>query len=611
MRTHNHELGTIKVPGPNDSLRPLHDLAQRSKVWAADTETTGLNAFAPGFKVRIVQIGTIDEAWILRSDFPRHLAALHQLLENGPQTWWHNWVFDAIALEQMGFDFNAIAARARDTDILSRLIDPRPPQKGGTGHKLEQLMAHYLGTSSKKASKRAIWDAWGKPNKVKISDIWPVVPVDLPEYEIYAGQDVFGTARLSIPLSEKVKASPQLTRLSNIEHPLSKRIALMQRIGMPFDNEWAARAEKKFDTALGKAEKELVTEWGVDQTASWAHTSATSLKARFTDMGAPLTKRTAPSKRHPEGQVSLDAEVLKALAQEKGEVGALALTVLTAKRNKHYGEYIRTMRAEVGYDGRIHPNVRPMQAATARMSVSNPPVQQFPRDDVDIRGCLLADEGEVILAADYAQVEFRVGAAASQDPVMMKKIRNGEDLHEVTARALFGENFNKQQRQASKPIGFGRLYLGGANGIRQQMIESDTTGYVPPLKDVKRAIAAFDKLYKVYNRQARAWKDQVERSGGRITTITGRPLIVEPSYAAANYMIQSAARDVFAAGITRLHKMGLGDRLRLVVHDEVILTVPPKEAEDIAHEVTKAMSTVIKGVPIETEWEVKEERWRK
>lgn len=613
MKTHEHELGTIHVPNHRDGLANLFRLADRSAWWSADTETTGLNAFAPGFRVRLVQFGTFDEAWVLNPEFPRHMAAIRKLLEEGPTTWWHNWLYDAVATEQsLGIDFDKLASRARCTDIVSRLVDPRPVVKGGTGHKLEQLTAHYLRTGAKKDTRAALHEAWGRKNKVKIADIFREVPVDLPEYEIYAGSDVLLCSRLAAVLDDEVQARPELKRLSAVEHPLSRRIASMQRIGMPFDGKWADRAEEKFDHIFEEAEEELMKKWKVDPTSTGnVHSSAASLKLRFADLGASLTKKTKPSKRHPEGQTSLDAEVLKELAQASGDVGELARTVLLAKRNKHYGDYIRTMRAELGVDGRIHPNVRPMQAATARMSVSNPPVQQFPRDDVDIRGCLLADDGEVIVAADYAQVEFRVGAAASQDPVLIRKIKNGEDLHAITATSLFGPGFTDNQRQASKPIGFGRLYLGGATGIRQQMVESDTTGHVPPLSAVKRAIAAFDREYKVYNRWAQRQKAIAEKNDGRIVTITGRPLIVEPAYAAANYQVQSAARDVFAAGITELHKRGMGDRLRLVVHDEVILTVAPGEAEEFRREVEDAMSTTLRGVPIVTESKVKGERWKK
>jgi DNA polymerase-1 len=254
---------------------------------------------------------------------------------------------------------------------------------------------------------------------------------------------------------------------------------------------------------------------------------------------------------------------------------------------------------------------RSMQAATARMSISNPPIQQFPRDDPSIRGSLLADDGEVIVSADYAQVEFRVAAGVSGDPVMRHRILHGEDLHAVTATALFGPGFTQPQRQVSKPVGFGRLYLGGAPGIYKQMLEGDSTGEIPPLSRVKVAIKAFDGDYRVYYRYATRLTSTVEASGGHLVTATGRPLRVAPYYAAPNYMIQSTARDIFAAGITEIHKRGLGHTLRLVVHDEVVSSVPKAEAKEVMVEIQDAMSTVFKGIPIVADAEIKGERWKK
>jgi DNA polymerase-1 len=208
-------------------------------------------------------------------------------------------------------------------------------------------------------------------------------------------------------------------------------------------------------------------------------------------------------------------------------------------------------------------------------------------------------------------VEFRVAAAISQDPVLIQKITNEEDLHEVTAASLFGPGFNKGQRQAAKPIGFGRLYLGGAKGIYKAMAESDTTGYLPSITAVTRAIKAFDSEYRAYYRWAIKLKDQMEKTDGVLFTATGRRLIVSPAYAAPNYAIQSVARDLFAAGINKAHKMGLGQYIRLVVHDEIVASFPEDQAVELGGQLAEAMSTTFRGVPIEVEWEVKGKRWAK
>lgn len=612
MVKYTHPLGTIYVPGPYDDLSEAYQLYANPKVfWAADTETTGLNQYKKQFRIRIVQVGTLDKAWILRPEWHmNHIAALTG--QDGRPVWWHNWVYDGLAMEQgLGLNFDDTFSGAQDTETAFRLIDPRPIMKGGSGHKLEQLGNEYVYEGSKKDAramileegKRIFGRAFNKDN------MWEMIPVDNPAYNIYAGQDVFLTARLAEVGTHKLKEL-NLERFYNYERPLGWRLAQMQRDGILFDDEWAARVEAEYDDIAEYYERELNEKWKITKgkTAKSYANSAASLIEVFESFDVKWTKFSDKTNRP-----SLDKSVIKELMNlgSSEEIQGLAKAVFEAKRNKHYADYIRGMRAELGSDGRIHPNIRPMQAATHRMSISNPPIQQFPRDDPRVRGTLIADPGEVIITADYAQVEFRVGAAVSQDPVLIGKIRNGEDLHEVTATALFGPSFNKGQRQAAKPIGFGRLYLGGAKGIYKQMAESDTTGYMPSISQVQKAIRAFDNQYRRYYRWATGLKDNVEKTGGVLYTATGRRLIVSPSYAAPNYAIQSVARDLFAAGINKAHQRGLGQYIRLVVHDEIVASVPEKHAQEIGAELADAMATEFKGVPIDVEWDVKGKRWAK
>lgn len=603
MRTHEHELGTVYVPAADDSLDDLYQLRQNTQLWAADTETTGLNQYAPGFKVRLVQVGTRDKAWLLRPDFYEHRQAI---VEMTADAWWHNWVFDALSLEEScGVDFEWTAEGARDTDILSRLLDPRDPSKGGTGHKLEQLAPHYLKTPSKKDAKAAlVAEARRLKLGIKAEDIFRDIPIDNAEYERYAGQDVFLAARLAETLEPLVVARG-LSKFEAFELPLSFRLAHMQRAGLAFDPIWAKQAEAEYDELLDDAEKRLRERWGVEQTATYTHTSTKSLQSRFEALGVQWTRFSEKT-----GKPSLDAEVLAEIAFRDDDAAALARDVLKARRNKHYGDYIRTMFAQLGTDGRIHPNVRPMQAATHRMSVTGVPVQQFPREDPRPRGCIHADDGHVILSADYAQVEFRVGAAVSGDPVMRADILNGIDLHAATATAMYGQGFTKIQRQSAKPVGFGRLYMGNAPGIHRGMMKADPET-CPPIALVRKGIAGYDKRYRGATLWGNRLMAQIKAGNPVLVTATGRPLIIDKPWAAPNYAIQSVARDIFAHGINRIWKMGLGEYLRLVVHDEVVASVPKDRAAEIMAAVQEAMSTTFKGIPIVTEAQILGERWAK
>lgn len=622
MIIYAHQLGSVHVPGPDDDLSEAYEIYRNSdNIWAADTESTGLNMYGGyrddsdefhDFRVRMVQVGTKNKAWILRPEW--HAQAIADLTgQDGRQTWWHNWVYDGLSMEEsLGLDFDSTFSGAHDTDTAFRLIDPRPVMKGGTGHKLEQLMREYVGFDSKKDARGAILDAGKKlfgARHFTTQNMWWKIPIDNPEYNIYAGQDVFGTARIAEVALRRMKEM-QLGKFFDFERPLSWRLAQMQRDGILFDDAWASKVEGEYRQIAYEYERELAETWGVEKgpTAKYYANSARSIRKVMDSFGVEWKKHSEKT-----GDPSLDKSVIKELMNfgSNKEIQGLAGAIFEAKRNQHYADYIAGMRSELGKDGRIHPNVRPMQAATHRMSVSNPPIQQFPRDDPRVRGCLIADPGHTIIAADYAQVEFRVGAAVSQDPVLIRKIKNGEDLHEVTAAALFGLGFNKGQRQASKPIGFGRLYLGSAKGIYQQMSESDTTGYLPTIRKVQEAIKAFDSEYRVYKRWAMKLKSEVEEHAGVLYTATGRRLLVSPAYAAPNYAIQSVARDLFAAGVNKAHKLGLGQYIRLVVHDEIVASVPKKLAQKLGKQLAEAMSTTFMGVPIEVEWNDLGDRWRK
>lgn len=529
---------------------------------------------------------------------------------DGQETWWHNKVYDGLALEEsVGLDFDATMSGAEDTDTLHRLIDPRPPMKGGVGHKLEDLGNVFIPGAEKKDARAAILEAGKKRFGVREftkDNMWGLIPVEDPTYNIYAGQDVFITARL-VPIFKAEAKQLGLDRMYTYERALSVRLAQMQRIGIGFDPVWADRVEAEYDEIYEQFEAELAEEWEVVKGGQFYHSARKGLTQRFEQLGVKWQKFSEKT-----GDPSLDKAVIRELVQfgRTQNIKGLASAVQSARVNKHYGDYVRGMRAALGHDGRIHPNVRPMQAATHRMSISDPPIQQFPRDDPRIRGCLIPDKGEVLISADYAQVELRVAAALSQDPVMIETIRAG-DIHGVAAGAMFGMDYNKDQRQASKAVAFGRIYLGGAPGIYKALAESDTTGYLPSLSQVRLGTKAFDTRFQRYMRYAKGLKDIAERSDGILHTATGRRLIVSPSYAAPNYMIQSVARDILAAGINKAWKAGLGDNIRLVVHDEIVAAAPKREAKKVMALLVDCMKTTFKGVPIDVEASILGERWKK
>lgn len=587
-------------------MRPLYDLSKRvgsEGTWAADTETTGLDIYSVDYKVRLVQVGTIDEAWLLRPDWPQHRKAIRDMTTR-PGTWWHNFVFDALSLEEGGpeIDASIVMANAQDTEILSRLLDPRSPEHGGVGHQLKSLSQYYLRLQVKDARAELLRAAKAKKYRtpegrlLTSATLWPNIPVEDEDYEQYAGQDVFLTARLANNLLPRVN-SRGLQRFRQFETKLAIECAEMQRIGTNFDPDYAAHERDRLWGESDKAEKSLREDFHVKPTKTGAANAKRSQVDIFDEMGVKFKQFT------PGGDPQLTKEVLAEFAERSDIVGEFARTIRTAKHARHYGDYLQQMIDLSGKDGRIHPDIRPMRAATARMSISRPALQQLPADDPTVRGAVISDEGEVFISADYAQVEFRVAAAISRDPVMIRKILEGEDLHAATTEIIYGSDFTKPQRDECKRVGFGRLYRGQPKSIAAQ------TGLSLPL--VKKACRAFDRAYPATARWGDRIQARVKAGDTTVVTATGRPLICEKPWAAVNYSVQSPARDIFATGIMNLHKIGMGHMLRLVVHDEVILSVPKREAKHYAIEIERAMGTVFKGIPIITEAKIIGERWIK
>lgn len=607
MRELTHPLGTIKIPARTDSLDGLFRLGNsvgEDGYWAADTESTGLDIYGVTYRTRLVQVGTKDEAWLLRPDWAEHASAIAWATQR-PGTWWHNFVFDALSLEESeGLDATVTMAEARDTEILSRLLDPRGPEHGGIGHQLKSLSAHYLGLPWVKdaraellarAREKQYRDENGKI--LTSATLWRNIDVEDEAYELYAGQDVFLTARLAERLVPEVR-SRHLEKFRVFEHGLAIKCAEMQRVGTAFDAVYAREHADRYREEAVRNEALLDEVYEIEHAkGKTAGNAKKGLVRAFEDMGVKFTDLTPKT-----GEPRLTKEVMAELATRPGEIGDLARTIRAAKHAQHYADYLESMLVLAGKDGRIHPDIRPMRAATARMSISNPPLQQMPADDNTVRGALTADEGEVLISADYAQVEFRVAAAVSRDPVMTQRILSGQDLHRATAEIIFGEDW-EAHRSECKRVGFGRLYRGTPKGVAAQ------TGLPLPL--VKRACRAFDKAYPATARWGDRVQAKVKAGDFTVITATGRLLICTKPWAAVNYSVQSPARDIFATGIIRLHRQGLGPRLRLVVHDEVILSVPEAEADSYARQIEDAMSTTFKGIPITTEAKIIGKRWTK
>ena len=602
MRTLTHSVqgqtSTIHIPETSDDIGGFEKfLAQGDKVLGFDTEDTSLDIFAPGFKCRAAQFGNPREAWVL--DAQKFPSAIARALRQDRYFVAHNAPFDLLVADRhLGVPLEELAERVFDTRILGHLLDPRMAGEGGTGLKLKQLSEIYVDPDAAD-TQDGLTREFNRLGFTKETG-WSRIPFDNELYQRYAGLDVIYVSALLPELANLIKGN-ELDELSEFEHHLQILLAVMMRKGMRIDVDYTESLRTEL-RELSDRYKLVAKRYGVENVNSTKQVS-TALVA----MGENLSART------PSGGLKVDAEVLLDLAdmdrewhpRESGrEPSALADAVLRAKRAGKwavtYADSFIRLRDE---DDRIHPSIGGLQARTARMSVSRPPLQQLPSSDWTIRRCFIADPGMSIISCDYSQIEMRVLAALSEDEALIADIVSGEDLHDAAATRVFGEHFSKQQRKLAKIVGFSNVYGGGVRTIVKQ------TGADPDR--AKAAVDIYNRQYPAIKRYGRQLQRAAEFGKTEIVTPSGRhlPLDKDRLYSATNYVVQSTARDIFAQGIVDLFDAGLGDYLLLPVHDEMVAQAPVEDAEEIARAIGEAMNGEFFGLPIVSDPEVAGPSW--
>ena len=588
----------ILVPECDGDLEGFDAFLSASGPVAVDTETSGLDVWSGGFRLRLVQFGSRGEAWVL--DAARFGEAIRAALLRDRPWVMHNAPFDLLVLDRhAGVPLSVLGPRVVDTRTLAHLVDPRTEAEGGAGLGLKPLSAIYVDPDAPdtQGGLTAVFRSLGLTQATG----WAGIPLGDETYLRYAGLDVVFTRRLHDELRPLV-SSLGLDHLVRFEHHLQHILTTMQRRGMRLDVAYTERLVGVL-TDEQAAFAKVAARYGV------ANPNSTKQVAEaLSAMGEVLRERTAS------GAPKVDKQVLLPLADLTGDwqrIGArepnrLADAVLRVKRagkwRESYAEAFLRMRDD---RDRLHPFIGGLQARTARMSISTPPLQQLPSGDATIRRAFVADPGQVLLSCDYSQVEMRVLAALCQDPTLLEAIHSGTDLHDFTAERVFGAGFTDGQRKIAKAIGFGKVYGGGVATISRQ------TGATPA--QVKPALSAYDETFPGIKRYGARLQRQARFGAWEVVTPSGRhlPLDKDRLYAATNYVVQSTARDLLAQALVDLDAAGLGEHLLLPIHDEVLAQAPAECAGEVLAAIADVMDGEFMGVPIVSDPEVYGPAWAK
>jgi DNA polymerase-1 len=455
---------------------------------------------------------------------------------------------------------------AFDTLIGGYLLDP-----GTTAYGLDQLTERYLGTDLL----AGLDDGDDEAGQLFADDPWR-----------HTAAEAAAVGLLAPVMAEQIDKHGLGALLTDVELPLSSVLARMEARGVRLDTGYLDE--------LGE---------GVRDRMATLKAEIYSIAGREFNLNSPPQLREIlygelglqPGKKTPKGELSTDASVLEKLRDEHPIVDALLSWRELDKLNSTYLEALPKL---ADADGRVHTTYNQAAAATGRLSSTNPNLQNIPiRSEVgrQIRRAFIpGGDDQVLLVADYSQIELRLLAHLSGDEGLVEAFEAGSDIHAATAAKVFDlpiEHVDGELRRRAKAVNFGLAYGMNAYGLSQRLdIAPDEAqeiidGYFEGFPKIKTYLSA-----------------QVERArlDGYTETLLGRRRYIPELTSdnrrlrelgerqALNAPIQGGASDVFKLAMIKVDRAlqdapELGCHMLLTVHDELVFEVP----KDTLHEATE------------------------
>jgi len=469
--------------------------------------------------------------------------------------------------------FDTAIAPAFDTAIAAYLLAPEAPEKERT---LEALGARAAVTATDPASPAGAAAAAGETAGEAQDGARAAA----------AARAALAAAAARAALTWQVAADqrPRLAELGlerlfrEIELPLVRVLARMEAVGVRMDpyrlGEITARVRERVDEVTDRIYKLAGRPFTIGSPQQLA-------EVLFHDLGLE------PVRKGKTGY-STDARVLRALRDRHPIVPAVEEWRELTKLLNTYLEPLPTYIDPT--TGRLHTTFKQTVTATGRLSSVNPNLQNIPvRTELgaEIRSCFVAEEGRLLVVADYSQIELRLMAYLSGEEALIEAYHRGEDVHRVTAAAVAGipvSEVTKQQRERAKAVNFGIMYGLSAYGLSEQL------GI--PVEEARAFIDAYFARYpKVMEFRERVIAQA--RRDGYVTTLFGRRRAVPELRSgvhsvrslgerlAVNTVLQGTAADIIKVamvGVDRaIEGRGLTARLVLQVHDELVVEAPRDE----------------------------------
>jgi DNA polymerase-1 len=556
---------------------------RQQKSFSFDTETTSV--WPRWAKLVGMSFAWNDrEAWYLplrapdtdrRLDATAVLAALKPILEDpAREKIGQNLKYDMIVLRGAGVKMAGVAF---DTMVASYLLEA-----GRRNHSLDELAQSYLHHETIKIS-----ELIGSGKEQRRMDEAPTRRV-----ADYAGEDAWLPLRLRPILAQKLQEADLISLLDTLELPLIEVLVELEYNGIKVDVARLAELSRHYGQRLETLEREIYQMAG----RSLNIASPKQLQELlFTELKLPVIKKTA--KTGP----STDAEVLEVLAR----LHPLPAKILEYRQyTKLKSTYVDALPEMVCPEtGRVHASFHQAVAATGRLSSSDPNLQNIPvrtQEGREIRSAFVpGQEGWVLMAADYSQIELRVLAHFSGDAQLYEAFARDEDIHARVAGQVNGvplEAVTPEMRRAAKAVNFGVIYGQSSFGLARAL----GIGQDEAAKFIDSYFGGYPKIEEFLSQVLAKC-----RENGYVTTILGRRREISgvregagrqrnlAERTAVNTVIQGSAADLIKLAMVAIHrrlrKERLPARMLLQIHDELIFEVPSNQLHQLAGLVTEEM----------------------
>jgi len=569
----------------------------RATGWfSVDTETTSLNtsvavlvgislSWKPGLGVyipfghRVLGDPTqLDRTLVL--DKLRPLFADASVKKVGQNIKYDDIVLRRAGVPVRGYDF--------DTMLASYLIDPERHT-----HKLDEISKSELGYEM--VSYESVTKV-GKGKQITFDE------VDIARATRYAAEDAEVVSRLQERLRPRLDSEALTGLLRDVEIPLALLLGRIEEHGVLVNADHLKAMSKVAGAEVVKLEAEAHALAGHPFNVN----SPKQLEAiLFDELKLPVVKKTKTGR-------STDAEVLEELASQH----ALPHKILEVRSlTKLVGTYLDALPLMIDATGRVHSSFNQAVAATGRLSSADPNLQNIPiRTPLgrEIRRAFVAPEGCYILSADYSQIELRVLAHLSGDPILVDAFKSGDDVHIRTAMEIFKVargDVSKEMRAKAKTTNFAVIYGQGESSLAKKLgITRD------------EAAEFIEKYFQTFATLRRYLDDVVAkaRTGEGVRTLLGRrrflpdlhssnrALRLTAERVAQNTPIQGTAADIIKLAMLRVDERLTAEKLATkmvsTVHDELVFEVPEGEKERVGPMVKETMEGVMKlDVPLVVE----------